>query len=579
MTVSKRPKLGLRFKLYMIILLPLVLIGSLTMWTTQKLIHESSLSTLQHNNETLAKNTIASLNTEDIRKLDTYSDPEQSQAYKQLRDQLLRLRLQTGALYIYMFNYNDNKWVYTVDGAEWNDQEYSAYNEELDSDPADSQHLLAGGVVTTNVQPSELWGDLFSTFAPIQDASGQTIGYLGIDISAETVNQVYDSTIKEAYQLVIPIFASVLLLAAVCAMIFIRRTLNQVGQIKHSMEKVSEGDLTVPSQRISSDQLGEISDLNNTMIAHITGMITRIQHSSGTLQESSGYINEVSDRTLRQTEELSRAIQEIAAGSAQQAEQTEQSVQQSGQLGHIIDEVGSYVQQFGSTAKQLERVRHKVAQEHEQLLHQGKANVESVKQLQQLSHTLAEQSQQASSISGQVQDIVKQTQILALNASIEASRAGEAGKGFAVVASEMGNLAQQSEASIREIDRILGQFVEQIRHIRTEFEANMELAEVQEERIQESMISFEQVDQVSDEVQRLSEQLLEKTTMMQQIRQEVEEHLGHIASTTEQTSAMTQEVAASAVEQQHSVSELSDISGNLNTLSHQLKGESDKFIV
>ncbi|WKL05252.1 methyl-accepting chemotaxis protein [Paenibacillus amylolyticus] len=62
-----------------------------------------------------------------------------------------------------------------------------------------------------------------------------------------------------------------------------------------------------------------------------------------------------------------------------------------------------------------------------------------------MSRSLTTQSELASSISGQIHNILKQTQILSLNASIEAARAGEAGKGFAVVAGEMGQLAQQSE--------------------------------------------------------------------------------------------------------------------------------------
>lgn len=572
-------RLGLRPKLYLIILIPLLLICGLTMWTTQLLIQKSSLSTLQQNNQMLTTNTIAQLDKNAIQQMYTSTNPEQSAQYKELRQRLNNVRLETGALYVYMFKRVDDRWLYTVDGAAWDDKDYSPYDTELTLGADRTSALLAGQAITTNVSNDPEWGELFSTFMPIRDEAGKVVGYLGIDISANTVNSVYSVTIKEAYKLVIPIFAGVFILAVVAAMMFIRRMLKQVSEIKHSMEKVTAGDLTVPSQRITGDQLGEISDLNNAMIQHITGMIGSIQHSSTTLQQSSGYIQEVAGSTLRQTEELSRAIQEIASGAGQQAEQTEHSVDQSARLGGIIDEIGTYVDQFGATAEQLTTVRNTVLREHELLLQQGKESVASVQQLQQLSSTLAEQSREAAGISGQVQDIVKQTQILALNASIEASRAGEAGRGFAVVAHEMGQLAQQSGESIREIDRIMGHFVEQIRLIHNEFEQSLTAAEQQENRITECMDSFEQVSRVSEDVQRLAHDLSDNTDRMQHIRREVEEHLTHIAATTEETSAMTEEVSASATEQQQSVAELSDISGNLNRLAVDLKKQAEQFIV
>ncbi|MFD1992582.1 methyl-accepting chemotaxis protein [Paenibacillus nicotianae] len=576
---GKKVKLGLRLKLYLMIIVPLIVMAVLTMFITQILIKDAALSTMQYNNQTLTKNTVANLNVAAIQKLNSSQNPEQLQEYRDLRSQLTMLRQETGSLYIYLFNYVDGKWFYTVDGAAWDDEGYSKYGDEFEFSTALDANTLSQQMITTDVATDPTWGELFSTFSPIKDQSGQTVAYLGIDISANAVNTVYSNTLKQAYQMVIPVFAIVLLISILCAMAFIRRMLRQVGEIQSSMEHVTRGDLTVSSKRITGDQLGDISDLNNAMVSHITDMITNIQQGSHTLQESSQYISKVSTGTLRQTEELSRAIHEIATGSTQQAEQTEEAVQHSERLGQIIDEVRSYVDRFGDTARQLTQVREQVTQEHQQLLQQGKQNVQQMQQMQLMSRALAEQSQEAANVSGQVQSIVKQTQILALNASIEASRAGEAGKGFAVVASEMRSLAQQSEDSIREIDTILGSFVEQINSMGHRFDLTMKSVDQQESQITECMQTFEQVSQVSDEVQGLAVNLTERTAHMQNLRHEVEEQLSYIASATEQTSAMTEEVSASAQEQEQSVTELSTISQNLTTLSSQLQTLTNKFIV
>lgn len=124
-----------------------------------------------------------------------------------------------------------------------------------------------------------------------------------------------------------------------------------------------------------------------------------------------------------------------------QAEETEHSVQHSENLGNIMNEVGSYVEQFTGTSEQLSALQVQVTRQHEVLLEKSRENAKLVEDQHNISKLLTTRSELAASISGQIYNILKQTQILSLNASIEAARAGEAGKGFGVVANEMGQLA------------------------------------------------------------------------------------------------------------------------------------------
>jgi methyl-accepting chemotaxis protein len=353
--------------------------------------------------------------------------------------------------------------------------------------------------------------------------------------------------------------------------------LKQVRDIKTSLQQVADGNLKVRSVNFTKDQLGDISGLINLMAAQLTKIIIGIQQGSGTLQQSSGNIAGTAQTNLRQTEELSRAIEEIAQGSMKQAMETEQSIKHSENLGRIMDEVGSYVLEFTDTSERLSVVQSQVTREHSLLLEKGHENTKRVEHLQQVSRSLTAQSQQASSISGQIHNILKQTQILSLNASIEASRAGEAGRGFAVVAGEMGQLARQSEEAIQGIDVILGSFVEETLRMAGHFDDNLAAVKEQESQITDCLEAFGQVSTISAEVQTLAKQLEDKTTDMQAIRQEVEHYLAYIASATEETSAMTEEVSASAEEQKRAAEILSAVSGELAELASGLKSYSDQF--
>lgn len=578
MTQTRKNKMDLRFKLYLIILVPLLAMGGLIMWTTINSSENASLMTIQYNNQQLTVNTASQLGQESELIKTLYSTAsEESNEYKSLRDELVKVRLQSGALYVYMYNKTSDGWIYTVDGADWDDTEYSPYGTAMEFNPQTQERLLSGEVVTTGIVDDPTWGQLLSSFTPIKDSQGTVIGYLGIDISASAVNQVSATSLNNAYRTIIPIFVIVLILSLVMMLFVVRGILRQVRDIKSSLEQVADGNLKVVSTHMTNDQLGDISDLINVMVAQLTNILMGIQQGSNTLQQSSKNIAETAQTNQRQTEELSKAIEEIAIGSVKQSEETEHSVQHSENLGKIMDEVGSYVQQFTHTSEQLSAVQVQVTREHEILLEKSRENAKRVEHQQEISSSLMTQSELASSISGQIHNILKQTQILSLNASIEAARAGEAGRGFAVVAGEMGQLAQQSERSIQEIDEILSSFVQEIHRMGSHFDANMVAVKEQEEQIADCLQTFRQVSRLSTEVQELAQRLESRTVDMHSIRQEVEQHLSYIASATEETSAMAEEVTASAVEQQRSANELSNISGQLASLAGNLKSYSDQF--
>lgn len=571
-------KTDLRVKLYLIMLVPLLAMGALIMWSTQSSSKNAAITTIQEKTQELAVNTAGLLGSDSDRIARLYSSGlENTEDYKHLRNEILNVKLQSGALYVYMYNHTPDGWMYTVDGAPWDDAEYSPYGSEMKFDPKIEKRLLNGEVVTTGIVNDPVWGALLSSFSPIQSSDGTIIGYLGIDISAKAVNRITAETVADSYRAVLPIFAAVLILSLFMMLLVVRGIIRQVRDIKANLEQVAGGNLNVVSKRITKDQLGDVSGLINRMVSQLTQILMGIQQGSNTLQQSSHHIADTARTNFRQIEELSRAVEEIAEGATKQAAETESAVKNSGQLAAIMDEVGSYVHQFSDTSKRLTTVQEQVTREHEVLLEKGRAHAEEVGHLQVISKSLTTQSELAASISDQIHGILRQTQILSLNASIEAARAGEAGKGFAVVAGEMGQLARKSEHSIQEIDAILESFVQQTHRMARHFDENMEAAKEQERQIVGCLNTFGQVNAISAEVHSLALRLEDRTANMHTIRQEVEEHISYIASATEETSAMSEEVAAGAIEQKKAAEQLSLVSEQLSLLAGDLKSYSDQF--
>ncbi|OWR30028.1 methyl-accepting chemotaxis protein [Saccharibacillus sp. O23] len=568
---------SLRTRLYLIILVPLLAIGILVVLTTRSAVEQAALTTMQQDTQRLAENTAARLGSQAEAIQSVYAGGENTEAYRTLREELSTLRVQSGVLYAYMLNKTDKGWIYTVDGADWDDKDYSPMGTEAAFDADVEGKMLAGQTVNTSVVHSEEWGSLFSSFTPIRGEDGKTIGYLGIDVSANTLQQVTDKTLSSSYRIVVPLLAAVLLLSVLIMLIVVNRLLKQTDVIKTGLEQIAEGNLNVQVKRMTQDQLGDIAELTAHMTERVAGMIGDIQSGSQTLVLSSRTVQATADTNRQQADELTRAIREIAAGSMQQAEQTEQAAQLSDRLGTLMDEVASCVREFASMSDKLGSVQTQVSREHESLLGQSRDNARRAGELTVLSQELDGKTRLAASISGQLNDIVKQTQILSLNASIEASRAGDAGKGFAVVAGEMGRLAQQSKDSIGEIEDILASFVDQVERMNGHFEANRIGASEQETQIHGCLETFGEVSEVSGRIEELADRLALRTRDMQEMRRETEQHMNDIAAATEQTSAMSEQVAASADEQQHSAEELSGIARQLSELSGDMKSSAGRF--
>lgn len=577
MKTGKQKILGLRTKLYLIILIPLVAIGILVMLTTRSAVEQAALTTMQEDTRRLAENTADRLGTQSNDIETIYADGESSSAYRTLREELNTLREQSGVLYVYMLNKTDAGWIYTVDGAAWDDEEYSPFGTPASFDADVDTRLLKGETVNTPVVHSEEWGDLFSSFTPIRDDGGSVIGYLGIDMDANTLEQVTSTTLADSYRIIVPLFAAVLLLSMLVMLLVVNRLLKQVTTIKKGLEHVAEGNLDTSVERITGDQLGDIAVLTETMTARIKDMIVRIKNDSDILVLSAANVGTTAGTNNKQAEELTRAIREIASGSMQQAEETERAAHLTDRLGGMMDEVASYVQQFTDVSERLGSVQAEVSREHELLLDKSRDNMRRTVDLTDMSAELDRKSKLAASVSDRLNSIVKQTQILSLNATIEASRAGEAGKGFAVVAGEMGLLAQQSKDSIQEIETILGSFVEQVSRMNEHFESNRVSAGEQETQIAECLQTFGEVSRISEQIENLAERLDLRAGDMQGARREVEQHMNDIAAATEQTSAMTEEVSASAEEQQRSARELEDISRRLSEVADGMQSVAQQF--
>jgi len=191
--------------------------------------------------------------------------------------------------------------------------------------------------------------------------------------------------------------------------------------------------------------------------------------------------------------------------------------------------------------------------------------------------SLHERSKEVRSILDVITGISEQTNLLALNAAIEAARAGEHGKGFAVVADEVRKLAEQSAQSANTITSLISGIQNETQDIVQLIEQNLSSVQTQMGFIESVGQSLNHIVTNTRETEAMSQNMKDILTNVLQNSQEVLSSIEEISSIIEESAASSEEVAAAAQEQSATVEEITSSSNNLAEMADALNKEVSKF--
>lgn len=343
-------------------------------------------------------------------------------------------------------------------------------------------------------------------------------------------------------------------------------------KITDAVTVVAKGDLTIEDIVVKNrDETGILATSFNQMVHSLKNLIQQAQLNSEQVAASAEELLASAEMTNSATETITTSIQEIANGSELQLQSIEETAQGIHEMSTGIQIIAQnsnsvHVKATESTEKAVDGNRTITS-----AVEQMNSINSSIGQLSTVIAGLGEQSKQIGLIVQVISDIAAQTNLLALNAAIEAARAGEQGRGFAVVADEVRKLAEQSSGSAEQISLLISSIqsetnkaIESMQATTTEVKGGITL-------VHRAGVAFGEIQTSIDEV---SKQIGDVSAAAEQISASTEEMVATIdtvASIAEQASSSTQNVSSSTEEQLASMQEITASATALTKMAEELQ--------
>lgn len=345
------------------------------------------------------------------------------------------------------------------------------------------------------------------------------------------------------------------------------------------IKTVAEGNLANECELKGSREIVDISNDFNKMISSLKNLVLSIQNKNNELMNASLVLNEMSMIAETTSKDISKAMDEISEGAVKQSADSDEVLTHVRKLDDKMKELENELKETNNALDNSKVAISRGNKGTEELKNstiiQSKLVNETVSEVKTLSESVINIDKIILSIS----EIADQTNLLSLNASIEAARAGEAGKGFAVVAEEVAELAKQSQDSTKQIAIILNDIKDKANKTTELMNSINDGMKLQSSTVEETLKIFEDVTNADA---KISENIDSFNTLIQFVKSFSEELLKLIeslASNSEESAAVAEEVTASSANQLDSVEKVKKAGDNILNIIDELKNNIEKFTI
>jgi len=363
----------------------------------------------------------------------------------------------------------------------------------------------------------------------------------------------------------------------------ITKVLNPLNNLLFGFERLQEGELAeeikIEEAQLPEDEIGILSRAFNLMVEVFRNIIGKLMKISLNIDEASNMLQLSSKQLVNASDSVASMIVDVTNGSEEQNKSIININARTKKLSDMIMNLDQSNQVIKNSAAQMTLASERGETEIQRVSSQMESIKVSTDELSDEIDNLNAVMSEISDITVIINSVANQTNILAINASIEASRAGEAGRGFAVIAQKIRDLAIESAESTGRIKELIDAIKEKTENASSKMKIGAEEIENGKAQVDAAREAFEKINLSIQEVVthlRTTEGIVKDINID---AQEIATHIDHIAAISEQNSARTREVAAVSEEQTAFAAEMVNLAGNLATMAEELNSLINRFKV
>jgi methyl-accepting chemotaxis protein len=417
-----------------------------------------------------------------------------------------------------------------------------------------------GKVSTGDKIYTDQWGATLSAYAPIKNSLGEIIAIVGVDSDASIFQTLKD----QLFKILVASIGITIFISAGVVFIFSMRLKRNVGSIKNSVNKMSNGDLTESIKLNTKDEIEEIGYLLNDFREKISDTLNNIMSSVSDVNLESKSLSQISSEMSSSSQNVSAVIQEVAESSTNQASETMRMNEIFSDFGQSIEHIVQLMGNLYEGSNNIKVKSTKGSSAIDTLLNTIVGLNTHFKDVTTKIQGLSSSITKINDITNLINNIAEQTNLLALNAAIEAARAGDAGRGFSIVADEIRKLAEQSKESAQSINELL-----------KNLSSESNLVVVDTENVDYQMLNQTKI--INDVAVSLKEIMTDIEQLLPQIQTanssivDANNRKANIISSVETLSSVAEEISASS-------EEISALSEGLSTSTMEVAYASENLV-